>query len=108
MWSDLETHAGWVLCKGCDAPITKRESDEDRGWCERCILLCLDCMDEEVYGPPEPLDLPSPRTDTEVTIPEPEDPGPPPNYDWIIPRVYKGDKPSFIEKIVSGIRRLFR
>jgi hypothetical protein len=37
-----------------------------------------------------------------VTNPEPEDPGPPPLYIGIIP------VPSFMEKMVSGVKRLFR
>jgi hypothetical protein len=102
------THAEWALCKGCGELITTAEYEQGKGWCEMCIILCYDCMDEDKYGPPEPLELPSARTETEVTNPEPEDPGPPPNYDWLIPRVYKGYKPSLIEKIVSGIRSLFR
>jgi hypothetical protein len=49
-------------------------------------------MDEEKYGPPEPpLDFSSPSTEPEVTEPELEEPGPPPNWrDWLTPIVYKG------------------
>jgi hypothetical protein len=67
-------------------------------------------MDEDKYGPLAPLDLPSPRPDTEVTIPEPEDPGPPPNDDWLRLKVYKGytpAEPSRRESIVSGIQTVY-
>jgi hypothetical protein len=47
-------------------------------------------MDEEKYGPPELLDFSSPSTEPEVTEPELEDPGPPPNGFWLTPKVYKG------------------
>jgi hypothetical protein len=47
-------------------------------------------MDEEKYGPPEPLEFPSARTEAEVTHPEPEDPGPPPKGDWLTPILYTG------------------
>jgi hypothetical protein len=53
-----QTHDGWVLCKGCRELITAAESEQGKGWCELCIILCLDCMDEDKYGPPEPQDLP--------------------------------------------------
>jgi hypothetical protein len=97
-----EIHEGWALCKGCLELITTAESEQGKGWCGLCIILCLDCMDEDKYGPEAPLVWPSPRTDTEVTIPEPEDPGPPPLYIGIIPM------PSLIAKMVSGVKRLFR
>ena len=102
-----ETHAWWALCKYCSELITKAEYEQGKGWCELCIILCYDCMDEDKYGPPEPLDWPSPRTEKEVTIPEPEDPGPPPTYGWLMPKLYKWDTPAvslLIESIVSGTR----
>ena len=105
-----QIHDGWALCKGCRELITAAESEQGKGWCELCIIRCLDCMDEDKYGPPEPQDLPSARTETEITNPEPEDPGPPPNYDWLIPRLYKGDTPAapfLIASIVSGIRTVY-
>jgi len=109
-----ETHAEWALCKGCSELITTAEYEKGKGWCELCVILCLDCMDEDKYGPPEPLDLPSPRPETEVTNPEPEaeleDPGPPPNYDWLIPRPYKGYTPAvplLMASIVSGIQTVY-
>jgi hypothetical protein len=76
-----ETHDWWALCKGCHELIMKREYDEGKGWCGLCVYLCLDCMDEEKYGPPDLVDFPSTRSEPEV--PEPEDPGPPPHYGWL-------------------------
>jgi hypothetical protein len=48
---------------------------------------------------------------TEVTNPEPEDPGPPPTFGWLKPTLFTGytpAEPSLIAKMVSGIKRLFR
>ena len=103
-----ETHAGWAFCKGCSELITTAEYEQGKGWCEMCIILCLDCMDEDKYGLPEPLELPSSRTDAEVTHPEPEDPGPPPNYDWLYPKLYTSAALSFMESIMSGIHTVYR
>ena len=84
-----ETHDWWGICKGCHELMMKREYDEGKGWCGLCVYNCLDCMDEEKYGPEEPWDLPSARPELEDT--GPEDPGPPPNWrDWLMPKVYKG------------------
>ena len=44
-----ETHKEWALCKGCDALITKREYEKERGWCGLCVINCLDCMDRDKY-----------------------------------------------------------
>jgi hypothetical protein len=102
-----ETHEGWALCKYCSELITKAEYEKEKGWCELCVILCYDCMDEDKYGPPEPLDLPSPRTETEVTNLEPEDPGPPPHDAWLRPTLYKGytpAEPSLMASMVSGIQ----
>ena len=86
-----ETHADWAICKGCHELITKHESDEEKGWCGLCVYNCLDCMDEEKYGPPEPpLDFSSVITEPEDTDPELEDPGPPPKSDWLSPILSKG------------------
>jgi len=106
-----ETHDGWALCKYCRELITKAEYEQGKGWCELCVILCYDCMDEEKYGPPEPLDWPAPSTDTEDTNLEPEDPGPPPTAAWFMPKLYKGRSPttpSLLAKMVSGVKRLFR
>jgi hypothetical protein len=106
-----ETHDGWALCKGCGELITTAEYEKGKGWCELCVILCYDCMDEDKYGPPEPLEWPSPRTEAEVTNPEPEDPGPPPTFGWLKPTLFTGytpAEPSLIAKMVSGIKRLFR
>jgi hypothetical protein len=86
--------------------MTKREYEAGKGWCELCVILCYDCLDEEKYGPPEPLDFPSARTVPEVTNLEPEDPGPPPNGDWLTPILYKGrnKESSTMAKIVRGVR----
>jgi hypothetical protein len=56
------------------------------------------------------LNLSSPSPETEVTNPEPEDPGPPTNYDWLMPKLYKGytpAEPSLMASIVSGIRTVY-
>jgi hypothetical protein len=89
--------------------MTKAEYDRGKGWCEVCVILCYDCMDEEKYGPPEPLEFPSARTVPEVTNPEPEYPDPPSMYDWLMPKLYKGrsEEPSTIAKIVSGVRAVY-
>jgi hypothetical protein len=105
-----ETHAGWALCKGCGELITTAEYEKEKGWCELCVILCLDCMDEDKYGPLEPLDLPSPRPETEVAIPEPDDPGPPPIFGWLKPTLFTGYTPaesSLMASIVSGIRTVY-
>jgi hypothetical protein len=44
-----ETHKDWALCKGCGELITKREYEEGKGWCELCVINCLDCMDRDKY-----------------------------------------------------------
>ena len=67
-------------------------------------------MDEDKYGPPEPLDLPSQITETEVTIQEPEDPGPPPTFGWHKPTLFTGYTPaalSLMDSMVSGIRTVY-
>jgi hypothetical protein len=71
-------------------------------------------MDEDKYGPEEPLDLPSPIPETEVTNPEPEaeleDPGPPPIFGWLKPTLFTGYTPaesSLMASIVSGIRTVY-
>jgi hypothetical protein len=86
--------------------MTKGEYESGKGWCEICILLCYDCLDIEKYRPEEPLIWPSVRTETEDTNSEPEDPGPPPHYDWLTPQLYEeeSEEPSTMAKIVSGIR----
>jgi len=85
-----EKHKDWAFCKGCEKPITKREYDAEKGWCDLCVIQCLDCMDEEKYGPPELLDFPSARTVPEETEPEAEYPDPPSMHGWLTPKVYKG------------------
>src|SRR5262245_42647634 len=52
----IETHTFWALCKGCHELMMKREYDEGKGWCGLCMYRCLDCMDEEKYGPEEQWD----------------------------------------------------
>jgi hypothetical protein len=103
-----ETHTFWALCKGCHDLLMKREYDEGKGWCGLCVYNCLDCMDEEKYGPPEPpLDFSSPSTEPEVSEPELEDPGPPPHWrDWLTPIFYKGTSDRE-NRLLSWIRKLF-
>ena len=105
-----ETHDNdwWAICKGCHELMMKREYDEGKGWCGLCVYNCLDCQDEEKYGPPEPpLDFSSPSTEPEVTEPALEDPGPPPHWrDWLTPRVYKGTSDRE-NRLLSWIRKLF-
>jgi hypothetical protein len=87
--------------------MTKRESDEGKGWCGLCVYNCLDCMDEEKYGPPErPLDFSSPSTEPEDTEPELEDPGPPPKGYWLTPKLYKGTSDRE-NGLLQWIRKLF-
>jgi hypothetical protein len=100
-------HPGWALCKGCEELIWDSKYERGKGWCDLCVILCYDCMDEEKYGPEEPLIWPSVSTKTEVSNPGPDDdPGPPPHYDWLTPKLYTGrsEEPSTMAKIVSGIR----
>jgi hypothetical protein len=83
----------------------KREYDEGKGWCGLCVYLCLDCMDEEKYGPPDLVDFPSARSEPEVS--EPEDPGPPPHWrDWLTPILYKGTSDRE-NGLLQWIRKLF-
>jgi hypothetical protein len=103
-----ETHAGWAFCKGCSELITTAEYEQGKGWCEMCVILCYDCMDEDKYGPPESLEWPSARTETEVPIPESEDPGPPPTFEWQMRKLYTSAALSFMECIVSGIHTVYR
>jgi hypothetical protein len=87
--------------------MMKREYDEGKGWCGLCIYLCKDCQDEEKYGPEEPLEFPSARTDAEVTSLELEDPGPPPHWrDWLTPILYKGTSDRE-HGLLQWIRKLF-
>jgi hypothetical protein len=86
--------------------MTKREYDEGKGWCGLCVYLCLDCMDEEKYGPPEPWDWPSARPEPEETNPAPEDPGPPPSGNWLMPILYKGTSDRE-HGLLKWIRKLF-
>jgi hypothetical protein len=44
-----KAHTDWALCKGCSELITKREYDEEKGWCGLCVYRCLDCMDRDKY-----------------------------------------------------------
>ena len=85
-----ETHQDWAFCKGCDNLIWKSEYDRGKGWCDLCVILCYDCMDEEKYGPPDLVDFSSSSTEPAVTEPELEDPGPPSNGDWLTPLLYTG------------------
>ena len=86
--------------------MTKREYDAGKGWCELCVILCYDCLDEEKYGPPELLDFPSARTVPEVTNPESEDPGPPPKWGWLTPNFYTGTSDRE-NGLLTWIRKLF-
>ena len=87
--------------------MTKGESDEGKGWCGLCVYLCYDCMDEEKYGPEEPLDFSSVTPEPEVTEPELEDPGPPPDRrDWLMPKVYKGTSDRE-NRFFAWLRKLF-
>ena len=84
-------HPGYALCKGCEELLSKGQYETGKGWCEMCVILCYDCVDEEKYGSDalQPVELDF--TD---------------GGDWLMPKVYKGynPQPSLMERIVSGIR----
>ena len=104
-----ETHTFWALCKGCHELMTKRESDEGKGWCGLCVYLCYDCMDEEKYGPPEPWHWPSARPVPEVSNPEPEDHEPPHHFAllaWLTLKLAKGTSDRE-NGLLQRIRKLF-
>jgi hypothetical protein len=64
-------------------------------------------MDEEKYGPPEhPLDSSSASIEPEFTEPELEEPGPPPNGNWLMPILYKGTSDRE-NGFLTWIRKLF-
>jgi hypothetical protein len=87
----------------------KSEYERGKGWCDLCVILCLDCMDEEKYGPEEPWDWSSASTVPEETNPEPEEaeyPDPPSMYDWLMPKLFTGTSDRE-HGLLTWIRKLF-